>query len=152
MAKTTPASRRKPVQITCYAPDWQGIYAAGTFNDWNPSATALKKMAPPMPSVVMVLIIWDQGWSYRCTRSPDVLRTSAQSLFCRTFPATIFVVVIEAVECTVQEIRRITGAGVHEAAVAPTSGTVVQVFTTSTMLHVFRGTIPLPSHRVVLNK
>ena len=43
MAKTTPASGRKAVQITCYTPDWQHIYAAGTFNDWSPTATPLKK-------------------------------------------------------------------------------------------------------------
>src|ERR1700741_2874239 len=38
-----------------------------------------------------------------------------------------------------QEIKRITGVGVHEAAaeVEPGTGTVVQVFTTGTMVQVF---------------
>lgn len=45
MAKTTKALDLKAVEITCRAPDAQQVYAAGTFNDWNTTATPLKKSA-----------------------------------------------------------------------------------------------------------
>ena len=43
MATSTKTSGRKPVQVTCRAQDAQRVYAAGTFNDWNTTATPLRK-------------------------------------------------------------------------------------------------------------
>jgi 1,4-alpha-glucan branching enzyme len=43
MAKTVRTAGRKAFQITCRAPGAQQVYAAGTFNDWNTTATPLKK-------------------------------------------------------------------------------------------------------------
>ncbi|MDX1926173.1 MAG: hypothetical protein SFV81_06635 [Pirellulaceae bacterium] len=34
---------QKPVEVSCHAFDAQTVFVAGTFNDWRPEATPLKK-------------------------------------------------------------------------------------------------------------
>ena len=35
----------KPVEVSCHAPEAQAVFVAGTFNDWRPEATPLRRQA-----------------------------------------------------------------------------------------------------------
>ena len=37
--------KTKPVEFSCHAPEAQAVFVAGTFNDWRPAATPLRRQA-----------------------------------------------------------------------------------------------------------
>ena len=43
MNKPTKTPKKKIKVISCFAPEAQAVYLAGSFNDWNPNSKPLKK-------------------------------------------------------------------------------------------------------------
>lgn len=48
--KAKTSEKKKATTISCTAPDAKSVFVAGSFNDWNPEATPMKRSA-------------DGGWS-----------------------------------------------------------------------------------------
>ncbi len=43
MTSTSPQAQFQPAVFSCYAPEAEAVFLAGTFNEWNPAATPLEK-------------------------------------------------------------------------------------------------------------
>lgn len=41
--KPHPSSALKPTVFTCHPPDAQSVFLAGTFNDWDPAGTPMRR-------------------------------------------------------------------------------------------------------------
>lgn len=38
-------TKTKPVEFSCHAPEAKAVFVAGTFNDWRPEATPLRRQS-----------------------------------------------------------------------------------------------------------
>jgi 5'-AMP-activated protein kinase regulatory beta subunit len=46
---------KKKVTLWCHAPGARKVFVAGTFNDWNPTATPMKRVGPNWKAQVWVV-------------------------------------------------------------------------------------------------